>query len=69
MLGALRADLCSWPAERQYPPTQQSAGADCGFGDQKLFAFLGELGFGYVIRFPRNIRVADATGETRLAAD
>jgi len=31
--------------------------ADRGFGDQKLFAFLSELGFGYVIRFRSNIRV------------
>ncbi len=43
--------------------------ADRGFGDQKLFAFLGELGFGYVIRFRGNIRVADASGETRAAAE
>ena len=27
--------------------------ADRGFGDQKLFAFLQTLGFGYVIRLPR----------------
>ena len=43
--------------------------ADRGFGDQKLFAFLGELGFGYVIRFRSNIRVADADGRTRPAAE
>ena len=43
--------------------------ADRGFGDQKLFAFLGELGFGYVIRFRGNIRVTDASGETRAAAE
>ncbi len=43
--------------------------ADRGFGAQKLFAFLGELGFGYVIRFRGNIRVADADGETRTAAE
>jgi hypothetical protein len=43
--------------------------ADRGFGDQKLLAFLGELGFGYVIRFRGNIRVADAAGETRPAAE
>lgn len=43
--------------------------ADRGFGDQKLFAFLGELGFGYVIRFRGNIRVAGADGETRPAAE
>jgi hypothetical protein len=43
--------------------------ADRGFGDQKLFAFLGELGFGYVIRFRGNIRVTDASGQTRAAAE
>ena len=42
--------------------------ADRGFGDQKLFSFLTELGFGYVIRFRGNIRVADAAGEARPAA-
>jgi hypothetical protein len=31
--------------------------ADRGFGDQKLFAFLVQLGFGQVIRFRRNIHV------------
>jgi hypothetical protein len=43
--------------------------ADRGFGDHKLFAFLKNLGFGYVIRFRGNIRVTDAGGETRPAAD
>jgi hypothetical protein len=43
--------------------------ADRGFGDQRLFAFLGELGFGYVIRFRGNIRVTDADGQTRPAAE
>ncbi len=43
--------------------------ADRGFGDQKLFAFLAELGFGYVIRFRGNIRVADAQGEAKPAAE
>jgi hypothetical protein len=43
--------------------------ADRGFGDQKLFAFLAELGFGYVIRFRGNIHVTDANGETRPAAE
>ena len=43
--------------------------ADRGFGDQKLFAFLGELGFGYVIRFRGNIRVTGADGECRPAAE
>jgi hypothetical protein len=43
--------------------------ADRGFGDQKLFAFLETLGFGYVIRFRGNIRVADVDGECRPAAE
>ena len=43
--------------------------ADRGFGDQKLFAFLAELGFGYVIRFRGNVRVTDAAGEARPAAE
>src|SRR5918911_5590255 len=43
--------------------------ADRGFGDQKLFAFLEELGFGHVIRFRGNIHVTDADGQTRPAAE
>ena len=43
--------------------------ADRGFGDQKLFAFLAERGFGYVIRFRGNIHVADADGTTKPAAE
>src|SRR6201995_775013 len=31
--------------------------ADRGFGDQKLFSFLAELGFGYVIRFRGNLEL------------
>ncbi len=42
--------------------------ADRGFGDQKLFAFLGKLGFGYVIRFRGNIHVTAENGETKPAA-
>ena len=43
--------------------------ADRGFGDQKLFAFLGELGLGYVIRFRGNILVAAVDGQTKPAAE
>jgi hypothetical protein len=43
--------------------------ADRGFGDQKLFAYLGKLGFGYVIRFRGNIQVTDADGTARPAAE
>jgi hypothetical protein len=43
--------------------------ADRGFGDQKLFAFLAVLGFGYVIRFRGNIPVTDVDGTTKAAAE
>jgi hypothetical protein len=43
--------------------------ADRGFGDIKLFAFLDQLGFAYVIRFRGNIHVTAADGETRAAAE
>jgi hypothetical protein len=43
--------------------------ADRGFGDQKLFAFLGELGFDYVIRFRGKIHVTDVDGQTKPAAE
>ena len=43
--------------------------ADRGFGNQKLFAFLGELGFDYIIRFRCNILVANADGQTNLAIE
>ena len=56
-------------AETAPPGCRVTILADRGFGDQKLFGFLTELGLGYVIRFRGNIRVADATGETRPAAD
>lgn len=41
--------------------------ADRGFGDAKLYEFLGQLGFGYVIRFRECIHVTSSTGETRPA--
>ena len=56
-------------AELVPPGCQVTILADRGFGDQKLFAFLGELGFGYVIRFRGNIHVTDADGRTRPASD
>jgi hypothetical protein len=43
--------------------------ADRGFGDTKLFAFLDDLGFSYVIRFRGNIHVTAADGEKRAAAE
>jgi hypothetical protein len=41
--------------------------ADRGFGDVRLFGFIEELGFGYVIRFRGNTFVTAADGETRRA--
>jgi len=43
--------------------------ADRGFGDQKLFAYLAALGFGYVIRFRGNIHVTEVNGTTKPAAE
>jgi len=42
--------------------------ADRGFADTKLFEFLTELGFGYVIRLKGNTKVSAADGTTRPAA-
>lgn len=41
--------------------------ADRGFGDTKLYAFLVELGFGYIIRFKENIAVTSKDGVTKPA--
>src|ERR671912_146528 len=43
--------------------------ADRGFADTKLFEFLGELGFGYVIRLKGNTRVGAVDGTTRPAQE
>jgi hypothetical protein len=43
--------------------------ADRGFGDQKLYRHLGELGFDYVIRFREIVRVMSASGETITAGE
>jgi hypothetical protein len=43
--------------------------ADRGFGDAKLFGFLGKIGFEYVVRFRGNVSVTAADGETRRAED
>jgi len=56
-------------AELVLPGCKVTILADRGFGDHKLFAFLAELGFGYVIRFRGNIRVTAEDGETKPAAD
>ena len=43
--------------------------ADRGFADTKLFEFLTELGFGYVIQLRGNTKVRAADGTTRPAAN
>src|SRR5215213_5859089 len=43
--------------------------ADRGFADTKLFGFLTELGFDYVIRLKGNTKVSAADGPTRPAAE
>jgi hypothetical protein len=43
--------------------------ADRGFADTKLFGFLTDLGFGYVIRLRGNMHIAAGDGQTRPAAD
>jgi hypothetical protein len=43
--------------------------ADRGFADTKLFGFLDELGFDYVIRLKGNTTVSAADGPTRPAAE
>jgi hypothetical protein len=49
------------------PETRVTIVADRGFGDTKLFQFLGELGFHFVIRFKANMTVTSASGEARPA--
>ena len=41
--------------------------ADRGFGDQKLYKFLTELGFGFIIRFRGVVAVGSLAGEVRQA--
>jgi hypothetical protein len=42
--------------------------ADRGFGDQKLYELLADLGFDFIIRFRGSVTVHSATGEIRPAA-
>ena len=61
-------DMCLNRLQEALPEgTKVTILADRGFGDVKLFSFLEELGFGYVIRFRGDIFVPAADGETRRA--
>ena len=63
-------DACLVRLEEALPEgTKVTILADRGFGDVKLFRFLEELGFGYVIRFRGDTFVSAADGETRRAED
>src|SRR5690349_4691082 len=56
-------------AEVLPPGTKVTILADRGFADTKLFGFLDELGFDYVIRLKGNTKVSAADGPTRPAAE
>lgn len=43
--------------------------ADRGFGDQKLYGLLKQLGFDFIVRFRGNIYVSDGNGEEREARE
>ena len=43
--------------------------ADRGFGDVKLYKYLQELGFNFIIRFREGIQVTDASGTTKTAKE
>jgi hypothetical protein len=63
-------DTCLRRLSEVLPPScRVTILADRGFGDHKLFAYLADLGFAYVIRLRGNIHVSDASGETRTAAN
>lgn len=51
------------------PAVQVLVLADRGFGDQKLFQFMKELGLHFLIRFRGDIYVTSASGERRKAKD
>ncbi len=63
-------DMCLSRLKEALPEgTKATLLADRGFGDAKLFGFLAELGFAYVIRFRGDTFVTAADGETRRAED
>jgi len=61
-------DMCLSRLKEALPEgTRVTILADRGFGDVRLFSFLEDLGFGYVIRFRGDTFVSAADGETRRA--
>ena len=62
-------DLCLARLKAVLPGTAKATIlADRGFGDTKLFEYLGTLGFDYVIRFRGNIYVTAPDGQMRQAS-
>jgi hypothetical protein len=51
------------------PRTKVVLLADRGFGDQKLYEYLGSLGWEFIIRFRGCILVEDGNGQSQPAAD
>jgi len=49
------------------PETKVTVVADRGFSDHKLYRFLTQHGFEFIIRFRSSVNVTDAKGETRKA--
>jgi hypothetical protein len=63
-------DMCLVRLKEALPDgTKATILADRGFGDAKLFGFLGKLGFDYVVRFRGGVFVTAADGETQRAED
>jgi hypothetical protein len=62
-------DLIQQVAEAMPKGVRVTLLADRGFGDTKLYAFLKQLGWGYVIRFRGCIHVATASEPARPASD
>jgi Transposase DDE domain len=63
-------DMCLVRLKQALPEgTRATILADRGFGDAKLFGFLEELGFDYVVRFRGDVFVTAVDGETRRAED
>lgn len=66
LVGVFGEDL---HAKRVFSLSKVRSLADRGFGDQKRFQFLKELGLNFMIRFRGDIYVTSAGGERRKAKE